>query len=272
MAFVRLALWVVLLAGPPPPPGPLDAAKRHLALGKLDDVLFDVEGKTFSGPERPGAAAVLAEAARLALEAKDPVLALQFVQMALRLDKSQPLALETGARSCLSQKQFDPAESYADRLIALDPKASRPRLLRAQVALDQGEWAKVLELTRAIDPEGLSSPDRAQLLEGVQTASRELQEREAARSQSKALEAARGRGRAAQARARRQACAEACRGETGHRVRRGVVWVLPSGRQMASGPGSPLRREGHREGRGSCRRACREAARRGEDRQRHSVD
>lgn len=188
MAFVRFALLLVLAAGPKPAPGPLEAAKRHLAEGKLDDVLFDVEGKAFSEAERPGAAAVLAEAARLAAEAKDPVLALQFVQMALRQDKNQPLALETGARTCLAQKQFDPAESYADRLVALDPKAPRPRLLRAEVALEEGEWAKVVELTAAADPEGLSAADRARLAAVLETASRELKDRETARSASKALE------------------------------------------------------------------------------------
>jgi glutaredoxin len=182
MAFARLALLLVLSAGP------LDAAKRHLAEGKLDDVLFDFEGKSFTPAERPGAAALLADAATRAHDANDPVLALQFVQMALRLDKKQPLALETGARTCLAQKQFDPAESYADRLVALDPKAPRPRLLRAEVALDEGEWAKVVELTAHLDSEGLPATDRERLLQVLETASRELTEREAARSQSKALE------------------------------------------------------------------------------------
>ncbi|MHB8873296.1 MAG: glutaredoxin domain-containing protein [Myxococcaceae bacterium] len=181
-------LFLAFLLFAAPAPSPLDAAKRHLAEGKLDEVLFDLEGKSFAEPERPGAAAVLAEAGRLGLEAKDPVLALQFAQMALRLDKKQPLALEVGARASLGQQQFDPAEDYSDRLMALDAKAPRPRLLRAEIALEEGEWAKVVDLTRGIEPDGLSKGDRARLREVVETASRELRERAEARSLSKELE------------------------------------------------------------------------------------
>lgn len=177
------ALLALVLAA-----GPLDDAKKHLAAGKLDDVLFDLDGKTFAEAERPLAAAVLAEAARAGLEAKDLVLALQFAQMALRLDKKEPRALEAGARASLLQKQFDPAEDYADRLIALDPKAAAPRLLRAEIALEEGEWAKVVALTREIDARTLAEADRQRLLVVVRSAMKELGERDAARSQAQVLQ------------------------------------------------------------------------------------
>lgn len=179
---------LALLALAAAPPVPLDLAKRHLAAGKLDEVLFELDGKTFSEVERPGAAAVLAEAARASLDANDLVLALQFAQMALRLEKSQPLALEIGARASLKQKQFDPAEDYADRLIAQAPKAAAPRLLRSEIALEEGEWAKVIALTRQVDPLALSQADRDRLLSLVQAASRELDERDASRAQARSLQ------------------------------------------------------------------------------------
>lgn len=179
-----VALLMVVAA----PVAPLDEAKQALAAGQLDEVLFALDGKAFAEPQRPDAAAVLAEAARRALEKKDDVLALQFVQMALKLDKAQALALEIGARASLRQQQFDPAEAWADRLVALAPRAPLPRLLRAEIALEEGEWAKVVALTRDVDAKGLSLADRARLLALVQTASRELGEREAARAEAKTLE------------------------------------------------------------------------------------
>ena len=167
---------------------PLEDAKAHLAAGKLDDVLFDLDGKSIPAAERPTAAAVLAEAARAALQAKDLVLSLQFAQMALRFDAKEPLALETGARASLAQKQFDPAEDYADRWMKAAPKSGRARLLRAEIALEEGEWTKVLALTREIDTKTLSEAERTRLLEIVRAATQEIGDRSAARTQAQAFE------------------------------------------------------------------------------------
>lgn len=178
-----VALLLLVLAG-----SPLDAAKAHLAAGKLDDVLFDLDGKTFTDAEKPIAAQVLASAARAGLDAKDLVLSLQFAQMALRIDKAEPLALETGARASLAQKQFDPAEDYADRWMLAEPKNGAARLLRAEIALEEGEWTKVVELSRDLDARTLSEADRKRLVVVVRSAMKELGERDAARAEAKTLQ------------------------------------------------------------------------------------
>src|SRR5687767_9244550 len=100
----------IALAGSPTPSEALATAKLHLAAGRLDDVLFAVQDAKLEKDE--SAAYVLAEAGRQALEKKDDVLALQFVQMALRSNAKLPLALEVGARACLAQQSFDPATNY----------------------------------------------------------------------------------------------------------------------------------------------------------------
>jgi glutaredoxin len=185
------AFFCVLLivsAGAPvgqPAKDPLEAAKRLLAQGKLDEVLFEIED---AASKAPGAVDVLAEAGRQSVEKNDQVLALQFAQRALRFDARHPLALEVGSRACLAQQQFDPAEQYSDRLIALDQKAARPRLLRAEISLEQGEWSKVLELTRPINPSTLSREDLKRLEALVQTSGRELRERADGMEKSRELQ------------------------------------------------------------------------------------
>lgn len=69
--------------------------------------------------------------------------------------------------------------------MAQSPKAAAPRLLRAEISLEEGEWSKVIKLTKEIDARALSEADRARLLTVVQTATRELGDREAG---SKSLE------------------------------------------------------------------------------------
>lgn len=181
------ACLVVVEAAAPGGGGALEQAKRQLAEGKLDEVLFALEGKSFEGRGKADAAAVLAAAAQASFEKEDHVLSFQFVQMALRLKPTEPLALEVGARTCLAQQQFDPAERYSDQLLAARPGAPGPRLLRAEIAIQQGEWSRVVSLVKGIAPKTLSSADRAHLQRLIETATRELGEREAAREQSRAL-------------------------------------------------------------------------------------
>lgn len=138
---------------------PLAEAKRSLDAGKLDEVLFTLDGKTLSGAEQLQAAALLAHAARKSIEAKDPLFAIQLSERALRRDPKNPLALETGARAFLHEKQFTPAEKLADRWIAADP-APAARLFRAEIALEEGEWDHALALTEPLAQKHLSPDDR----------------------------------------------------------------------------------------------------------------
>ncbi len=124
---------------------PLDVAQGHLKAGRLDDVLFALDGQTFTGDDKPKAATLLGEAARAAVKKKDDLLALQFAQMALKLEPRQPAALEAAARTSWSQQQFQTAEQYADTWVSVEPTNAAARLLRAQLAAEAAEWQLALE-------------------------------------------------------------------------------------------------------------------------------
>ncbi len=156
------ALTVLLLTAAP---DPLKKAQAHFDSGALDEVLFALEGKTFEGEVAARAATLLARAGKKSLDAKDAVFALQFAQMALKHDAKQPLALEVGARAALAQEQFEPAERYADQWVVATADAA-PRLFRAELALQQGDWAvaaKVLEGVVGADAERLRSKATAEI-------------------------------------------------------------------------------------------------------------
>ena len=131
------ALTLLLLTAEP---DALKKAQAHLDAGALDEVLFALDGKAFEGEHKSAAAALLGKAATKAHDAKDPALALQFAQMALKHDEKEPLALEMAARASLEQQQFEPAEQYADRWVATNHQPAA-RLFRAQLAYQQGDWA-----------------------------------------------------------------------------------------------------------------------------------
>ncbi len=137
---------------------PVDEARAHLKAGKLDDVLFALDGKKLDGAEKAKGAQVLGEAAKAALEKKDPPLALQFAQMALKLDPKQTLALEAGSHAAKAQEQFETADSYADRWLEADPKSGEAHVWRAELAIAAGEWKRALAVLDGVqlDP-GLSA-------------------------------------------------------------------------------------------------------------------
>lgn len=180
MPLVMTALLLALLAA-----SPLDAARTHLDAGKLDDVLFDLDGKPFDGEEKPRAAALLGEAAKKAFAKKDDLLALQFSAMALKLEPTQAQALEAAARGSFRQQQFEAAERYADQWLLTDVSNAAAHLLRAQLAEEAGEWQLVVD---HLDQAKLSGGDASKAKSMRAKAVKELAERRASRSAVASLE------------------------------------------------------------------------------------
>lgn len=164
---------------------PLENAQAHLKAGKLDDVLFALDGQTFTGDDKAKAAALLGDAAKAAFAKKDDLLALQFSQMALKLDPKQPAALETSARSAWAQQQFEVAERATDTWIEVQPDNAQARLLRAQLAIDNADWQLALD---QLEKAKLSGADakKAQALKAKAT--RELADKRSSQSAIAALE------------------------------------------------------------------------------------
>lgn len=175
----RLLLALLLTATP------LDTAQQHLAAGKLDDVLFELEGKKFEGADKPKAIVLLSNATKQALEKKDDVLALQFAQMAKKLDAKHPAALEASARASLANQEFSAAERECDAWISFDPANGGARVFRAQLAIEAADWKLALDqLAQAklsAEDEKLAKPIRAR-------ATSELKEKLATQSAVASLE------------------------------------------------------------------------------------
>jgi mycoredoxin len=174
---------LLLLAGPP-----LADAKQHLEQGKLDEVLFDLDGKALAESDKPAAADLLARAGEAALKKDDELLALQFAQMALRLAKDDPHALEIGARAARTAKQYSPAEDYADRWVRSGAAHGRALLLRAELATDQGEWEHGEDLVSGVKESELPADERPRLQLVKQTCKRMLADHRASVSTLKSLE------------------------------------------------------------------------------------
>jgi glutaredoxin len=180
MSFMFRALLVLTLAA-----SPLETARAHLDAGKLDDVLFALDGQNFSGDDRQKAAALLGEAARAAVTKKDELLAMQFAQMALKLDPKHPAALEAMTRTARSQQQFELAERSCDAWLEVDPANPQAKLLRAELANDAGEWERALSLVEGLKLTGADGR-RAQLVKSKAT--KEVAERTSSLTAVKSLE------------------------------------------------------------------------------------
>ncbi len=164
---------------------PLETAQGHLKAGRLDDVLFALDGQTFSAEDKPKAAALLGEAAKTAFLKKDELLAAQFSQMALKLDPKQGAALEASARTWYAQQQFEEAEKSCDAWIAVDGSNGQARLLRAQLAVDNADWQIALDQLAAAKLAGADAKKAEALKKRAAT---ELSEKRSSTSAVAALE------------------------------------------------------------------------------------
>jgi glutaredoxin len=182
MTLMLLPALVLLIAAS----APVLDAQKHLSQHKLDEVLFDLQGKKLDGADAREAAQILGKAAIESFA--DSLISLQFAQMALKYDPNQLEALEAGARAAFAQKQFDLAEPYADRWIAASHRSSHARLLRAQIAVDEGDWQLAEKI--APDPNTVFAEDRPAAAAIRKLAHQELNERNQGLSQTRELEQA----------------------------------------------------------------------------------
>lgn len=164
---------------------PLETAQGHLKAGKLDDVLFALDGQTFTGDDKAKAATLLGDAAKAAVQKKDDLLALQFAQMALKLDPKQAAALEAAARTSYAQQQFEAAERYCDTWIEVDGANGQARLLRAQIAVDNADWQVAIDHLQAAKLSGADAK-KAQALKAKAT--KELSDKKSSQTAIAALE------------------------------------------------------------------------------------
>lgn len=175
----RLVTLLVLAATP------LETAQEHLKAGRLDEVLFALDGQAYSAADKPKAATLLGEAAKASFAKKDELLAAQFAQMALKLDPKQPAALEASARTWYAQQQFEEAEKAADAWVELDGSNVAARLLRAQIAVDNADWQIAIDQLSATKWSGADAK-KAEALK--RKAVKELSEKRSSASAVAALE------------------------------------------------------------------------------------
>lgn len=177
----------------------LKAATQHLEQGKLDEVFFALENRKFEGADAQQAATLLTRAGHASLKAKDPILAIQFGQTALKLSPKTAAVHELLARAFKDQQQFGPAEEHADRWLALagegelqplviPPQVIAARLFRGQLALEQGDWELALGLADGLEGEKLGKAEQQLAALIRKQAKKELSERSAGLSTAKALE------------------------------------------------------------------------------------
>ncbi len=180
MPALLASMAAALLAAAPA----VTAAREHLAQHRLEEMLFDLQGKPLGGADAKEAARLLGQAAEESRQ--DPLLSLQLAQRALKLSPQEPRALEACARAALSQQQFDLAEPCADRWVKASRRSARARLLRARIAIEEGDWA----LARKLAPRDGEVPEaeRSEAAEVRALSQRELVLREKGLSASRALD------------------------------------------------------------------------------------
>lgn len=178
---LHAALLSLLLSASPA----LVEAQKHLSVGAVDEVFLALDGKSLPAGEQAPAAEVLAEASRMALGKKDAVMALSLAQMGLKQVKTHPGALEAAARASRALEQFEQAEGFASQWILTQPEAPGPRVLRAELAIESGEWRLALDQLAQVKNPGPLEPKVRSL---KARADQELRERTAAMSSLSSLE------------------------------------------------------------------------------------
>ncbi len=193
-----LVLLAAALVAHAPAPRPSDAssvdralaeAREHLQAGRIDEVLFALQGVKPEGELKAQTAALLAESGAYALGERDDFMALQLAQMALGHDPAQPRALEVAARASLAQEQFGASEEYADRWVQAAPSDAHARLFRAQLAHGQGEWQAALDVLSAVNAGALPAGQRGEVERIRREASAQLKERAQSRAELSKMEA-----------------------------------------------------------------------------------
>ena len=132
----------------------LSSAKAHLAAGKLDKVLIDLE-EPHGAPA--GEARVLTAAAEQAHARKDEPLALQLAQVALRRDPSQPRAARLLGEWSLAAREFGQAQRYAGLWLKAAPDDEQAKRFDLKVQLLAESWhPALLEKPRRAKHPGLA--------------------------------------------------------------------------------------------------------------------
>ncbi len=182
MSMSALLLLAMLAANPA-----VTTAKGHLEAGKLDDVLFALDGQKFEGADVAEASALLVKASAAAVKKKDDVLALQFAQMSLKLTPGIEASLEAATRAAWAGKQFESAEGYADKWLSAAPKSTAAKVVRAQLHAEAGEWKQVLAVLTGVKP---AAGDEALVAKLNAQANEALEQKAASQSELRSLELA----------------------------------------------------------------------------------
>ena len=180
---------------------PLAKAKALLAAGEFEKVLDAVGEAKAARPT--DAAAVLAQAGRLASDKGDRGMASLYCEMALARAPGERKALELCLKVAVLEERWEDAGIWGDSLGKLAPKDGEIALLRARAAIGEMQWARARDLLKP----HLKGPLAAQAQPLFDQAERRIaeeheadkQQREVEARLAKAIQEARAMGRVAPA-------------------------------------------------------------------------
>jgi glutaredoxin len=152
-------LLMLALAGAPTVSPPVAHAQKHLAAKQLEEVLFDLSPPAVVPPAEAAAAGqVLLQAGQQAQKDGDPLMALQFAQMARRQDPASNPALALVAELSLEGEAFGPAEEAAGAWLQRAPQDAHAHLLRARIAASQNDQKLVLAVLEGFEDDAALAP------------------------------------------------------------------------------------------------------------------